>query len=201
MSQEITRGERTRNEIIQAACRVFLQHGFHGSSMRAIAQEAGLAVGGIYNHFSGKEEVFLAVVMKYHPLNSLLPALKTAQGESVEGFVKDAATRLVQEFEQHQEFINLVFIEMVEFKGRHLPRLFETFFPQVVGFAQHFMEGRAELRPIPVPILVRAFIGLFFSYVVTDLLIGKQPLAGAETAAFESFVDIYLHGILEDPVP
>jgi AcrR family transcriptional regulator len=201
MDQELSRGERTRTEIIHGACRLFLQNGFHGTSMRQIAQEAGIAVSGIYNHFPGKEEIFIEVVLKYHPVHSILPAMENAQGETIEAFVQDAAARLVSQFEQHQEFINLVFIELVEFKGTHLPHLFETIFPQVVGFAQHFMQGRAELRPIPVPVLIRAFIGLFFSYVMTELLLGKQPPGGTQDAAFEHFIDIFLHGILKEKEP
>jgi AcrR family transcriptional regulator len=198
MSQELSRGERTRTEIVHAACRLFLQNGFHGTSMRQIAQEAGIAVSGIYNHFASKEDIFVAVVLKYHPVHSILPVMKSAQGETIEAFVRDGAARMVKEFGEHQEFLNLVFIELVEFKGSHLPRLFETIFPQVVGFVQQFIQGREELRPIPTAILVRAFIGLFFSYVMTDLMMGNPSRGDTQGEAFEQFTNIFLHGILKD---
>jgi AcrR family transcriptional regulator len=47
MSDRATKGERTRRQVIQAAQRLFVERGYHGTSMRQIAQEAGLALGGI----------------------------------------------------------------------------------------------------------------------------------------------------------
>ena len=45
------RGETTRQEIINAAHDLFTQQGFHGTSMRQIAKQAGMALGSLYNHF------------------------------------------------------------------------------------------------------------------------------------------------------
>jgi hypothetical protein len=98
--------------------------------------------------------------------------------------------------EERTKYLNLMFIELVEFEGKHLPQIFKVFFPGVVTFAQRFVEGKAELRPIPLMILVRAFIGLFFSYIMTDLIIGEQLPPEMGENALEHFVDIFLHGVL-----
>jgi hypothetical protein len=45
-------------------------------------------------------------------------------------------------------------------------------------------------------VIVRAFIGLFFSYIMTDLIIGEQLPPEMEENALDHFVEIYLHGIL-----
>lgn len=191
-----TRGERTRAEIVQAAHQLFLRQGYHGTSMRQIAAVAGIALGGIYNHFASKEDIFIAVLVEGHPFHDILPLLQAAEGESLEGFIWDSANRMVGITENPTKYLNLMFIELVEFEGRHLPQIFQVFFPGVVTFAQRFVEGKAELRPIPLLILVRAFIGLFFSYVMTDLIIGEQMPPEMGENAFEHFVDIFLHGVL-----
>ena len=49
-----TKGETTRLAIEDAAVNLFMEHGYHATSMRQIAERAGLALGGIYNHFSSK---------------------------------------------------------------------------------------------------------------------------------------------------
>ena len=67
MLEEITRGERTRCEILAAAYQLFSQKGYHGTSMREIARQSGLALGGIYNHFSSKEDIFIQVQLEHHP--------------------------------------------------------------------------------------------------------------------------------------
>src|SRR5688572_9182786 len=64
------RGEETRARLLDAAYAEFRRNGFHGTSMRQIAQAAGLAVGGIYNHFHGKEDIFAAVLDSRHPYHA-----------------------------------------------------------------------------------------------------------------------------------
>jgi AcrR family transcriptional regulator len=182
--------------LLDAAKRLFVSKGYHGTPMRQIADEAGLALGGIYNHFANKEEIFVCILQERHPFRVVLPALQAAQGQTVEDLVRDAAGRMVAELSQNQEFLNLMFIELVEFEGKHIPQLFETFFPPLMAFASQFQQVRGPLRDIPLPIVLRAFIGLFFSYFITDLLVGSQLPAEMRVRAFDRFVDIYLHGIL-----
>lgn len=199
--ENLPRGERTQIEIVGAAYQLFLANGYHGTSMRQIAEEAGIAVGGIYNHFSGKEDIFLAVLRRYHPYVRILPALGDAQGDTVADFLRDAAHRMVESVEESSDFLNLLFIEVVEFNGQHIASLFQEIYPQVLEFAQRFIQNQVELRPIPLPILLRAFIGLFFSYVMTELLIRKQMPAEMQANSLDYFVDIFLHGILIDGKP
>ena len=51
----------TRRGLIDAAARVFARRGFNGASVDEIAAEGGVTTGALYWHFSGKDELFLAV--------------------------------------------------------------------------------------------------------------------------------------------
>jgi AcrR family transcriptional regulator len=195
---DVQRGEKTQKEILDVAYRLFIKNGYHGSSMRLIAQEASIALGGIYNHFSGKEEIFKEVLYAYHPFNSVLPAMQAAEGKTVEEFIYDAAHKMVASLQGRYDFLNLLFVELVEFRAEHVPELFQHFFPQVLQFGKRFAEGKDELRPISIMVLVRVFVGLFFSYVMTEILIGDQFPQELEQNQLNNFVDIYLHGILAD---
>ena len=64
-SRRQERKEETRAELIVASAKVFARRGFHGASLDDIAAEAGFSTGAIYWHFSGKEELFLAVYEEY----------------------------------------------------------------------------------------------------------------------------------------
>lgn len=54
------KGERTRRRIVERSAPVFNTRGFAGSSMADLVRASGLKKGGLYNHFSGKEELALA---------------------------------------------------------------------------------------------------------------------------------------------
>tara|TARA_R100000789_G_scaffold88714_1_gene85550 strand:+ start:387 stop:1007 length:621 start_codon:yes stop_codon:yes gene_type:complete len=52
---------RKREQIIQAALRVFAEHGLHGTPVPPIAAEAGVGVGTLYRYFDSKEALINAV--------------------------------------------------------------------------------------------------------------------------------------------
>ena len=56
----VKKGERTRRVIVEKAAALFNTRGYFGSSMNDLMQETGLEKGGIYNHFSSKEELACA---------------------------------------------------------------------------------------------------------------------------------------------
>jgi len=53
----VTKGEDTRRDIVEKAAPLFNQKGFEGTSMSDLMRVTGLQKGGIYRHFSSKEEL------------------------------------------------------------------------------------------------------------------------------------------------
>lgn len=51
-----------RQAILDAATRLFLRHGFAGTSMDAVAAEAGVSKLTVYAHFADKDNLFQAIV-------------------------------------------------------------------------------------------------------------------------------------------
>ena len=197
MSDEATKGERTRERIIGAAYRLFIERGYHGTSMRRIAKQAGLALGGIYNHFASKEDILAAVMVERNPYRDIVPALDAAQGETAEELIRNAAAGMLAALGNRPDDLQLMFIEIVEFKGQHFPQLFDSLFPQMIGFVQRLVQVNGGLRPIPPLTLLRAFVGFFFAYFMTEWLMGDQFPSELREGAFDDFVNIYLHGILK----
>ena len=54
------KAEQTRRAIVDAAMRLFREGGYEGTTMRAIADEAGVSVGNAYYYFSSKEHLIQA---------------------------------------------------------------------------------------------------------------------------------------------
>lgn len=196
----VSRGDRTRRQIIDAAYRLMIRQGYAATSMRQIAARARLALGGIYNHFSSKADVFAAIVEERHPFLEILPILNAVQGDSVELFTRNAAHTLVDELGHHPDFLNLMLIEIVEFKAAHVPRLFSRFTPLVLPLAQRLGQLDGDIRQMPPLDLARAFLGMFFSYYITEILIGPANPPGRSGRTLDHFVDIFLHGILVQEV-
>jgi AcrR family transcriptional regulator len=195
----MTKGEATRARIVEAAYQLFMSQGFHGASMRQIVEKAGITMGGIYTHFASKEAIWEAVFMAKHPYHEILALLTQAGGDTIGDFLKQAAALLVSGLGQRQDVLNLLFIELVEFDGKHLSIVYSQALPEMARLGQIFAQKRGRLRPVPLPILVRSFAGLFFSYYITEQVMPEEARAFMGEHALETFVDIYLHGILDEP--
>ena len=63
-TRPLTRAERreqTRDDLIAAADRAFVEGGFHATSLDQIANAAGYTKGAVYSNFASKEDLFFAV--------------------------------------------------------------------------------------------------------------------------------------------
>jgi AcrR family transcriptional regulator len=57
MDRPVSKGEQTRQRILERAAPVFNRRGYEGASMQEILDAVGLEKGGLYRHFAGKEEL------------------------------------------------------------------------------------------------------------------------------------------------
>src|SRR5437868_4538632 len=55
-------GPQRRRTILDAAAQVFAANGYHAASIREIARAAGVTKPVIYDHFSSKERLYVAVI-------------------------------------------------------------------------------------------------------------------------------------------
>jgi AcrR family transcriptional regulator len=163
--------------------------------MRQIARKSGLALGGIYNHFGSKDDIFAAIIADRHPYHQIIPSLASAEGDTVDEFVSHAAHLLVESLGDNPDFLNIMLIEIVEFKAKHVPDLFEALFPQILQIGMRMNRFEGQLRPIRVELLMRAFLGMFFSYYITQIMLAGLMPAEGQKDALNSFVDIFLNGI------
>jgi AcrR family transcriptional regulator len=198
--EKTKKGEVTRLAIEDAAMTLFLEQGYHATSMRQIADRTGLALGGIYNHFTSKDEIFQGIIVDKHPYKKLLPAILAAEGETVDEFFKNAATIIITELSKQPEFINLMFIELVEFKGKHGSLMLREIAPKVLPIFEKIVKSRKNLRVTNPAVLMRSFFGMIISYFVTEMIISDSvisKLMPKNTA--DQYTDIFLHGILKEP--
>jgi AcrR family transcriptional regulator len=92
------RGRYTRDRIIACAAEIFLQNGFHSTSIDAIAKSAGASRATIYQYFADKEAIFgelsrTAVQAVLDHAERLGPLEPTAEGlANLEAWMHDWAT-------------------------------------------------------------------------------------------------------------
>jgi AcrR family transcriptional regulator len=84
--RRLTRAEQqtqTRAALLDAAARVFIERGFAGTSVEAIASEAGYTRGAFYSNFESKEQLFAELLQQrvYERYRAMAEEAKAPRGE------------------------------------------------------------------------------------------------------------------------
>src|SRR5437763_15221984 len=67
---QLERSERSRAQILDTALKLFSHRGYGATSVRDIAEEAGVSKGNVYHHFPDKETIFRALLDQYFEVMS-----------------------------------------------------------------------------------------------------------------------------------
>ena len=199
-TEKQTKGDVTRLAVENAAMSLFLEQGYHATSMRQIAKRARLALGGIYNHFSSKDEIFEAIIVDQHPYKKILPLVLAVEAKTPEEFFRTAFRIVIRELGEQPEFMNLMFIELIEFKGKHGSLILREIAPRVLPIFQKTVKSMKGLRVRNPAVLMRSFFGMIISYFVTEMIIANSVISTLMPKnAADAYIDIFLKGILKEP--
>jgi hypothetical protein len=93
-----------------------------------------------------------------------------------------------------------MFIELVEFRGKHGALVLKEIAPKILPVFEKVIKSRKNLRVTNPALLLRSFIGMEISYLITEMVISNSMISKLMPKNIEdAYVDIYLHGILKEP--
>ena len=201
--RQVDRAKRSRAQILAAALKLFSRAGYHGTSLRDIARAAKASTGNVYHHFPDKEAIFTALIEDYlatissldHPFNKALLA-----GAFPDDLGAMAAA-LRESIEQYREQAMLVYVDAVEFEGKHLKRMYGEMADRFQAFLTQYGDRlrldklRDEVTPLTaIMVVTRCFIQYFaveFAFRVPNHF-GKSS-----DEAITDIVDVLKFGILK----
>jgi AcrR family transcriptional regulator len=171
MNDATTKGDQARNEILDAAKRLFLSQGYNGTSMRMIAKEAGdRAVAGIYNHFPTKEAIFAALLDKEDPYDELISALESGEGDTAPEYIHSVLSKILALMSAHFDFMQLVQIDMQEFEGKTLGKLVrDSVLPRIFPVISR-VKSLPGLKPVEEIFLMRLFASVIIGFTMFERL-------------------------------
>ncbi len=111
--------EDTADKILRAACRVFPEYGFEGTSISMLAKEAHINQSLIYHHFGNKEELWKAT--KAYLLRDIFA--KTPQNAKETSLIEFITHTVINRFDwytQHPEVIRMINWQRLEPKRKQL---------------------------------------------------------------------------------
>ena len=189
--------------ILEAAAAVFARKGFHQATIREIAELADVAEGTIYNYFTDKRD--LLVAMTRHVIaHSAGDALAQLEIDGVRAFL---AAFLNDRFDfagRNLYFIRALMTEVwtdETFRQQYLKQVMAPLLDLLEGYLQARITS-GDLRPVNTHVVVRAMTGSFLIFLLLDDLGRDQP--GVETGReqlVDELVDFFLYGLQPCPEP
>jgi AcrR family transcriptional regulator len=182
--------EETRLQIINTASRLFAQNGFANTSMNDIVRETGLSKGGIYWHFTGKEQIVEAIFDQYFEAQiALLVAFKQDDGA-----ISTRIRRLVKLIGDDLGEMGQLFPEPLEFYAHALRQenlldrlrtYFATYAAHLAELIQQGIDGGEFHATNPLNaahILLSALEGIILLHALTSSkdALQSQLIAAAE---------------------
>jgi len=170
-----------REQIVEAATRVFAQKGFRRATTREVAREAGISEGTIYNYFEDKDALLMAILERLNETERRPEDFEEGMATDFEGFLRDYLSRRMSLIWENREVFRVVLSEMLvnaELRELYLRRVVEpTMRIAEENFRSRMEQG--EVRHTDAPLATRSVAGAVLGVLVLGLLgdeeIGSRP--------------------------
>lgn len=185
----------SREAIVAAAVRLFLERGFGAVSMDDLAEAAGVARRTLYNQFASKDEIFREMLLRVSgQLEHAFPPGIETQGDVEE--VLHVIARVILELHKNPEYVG--FLRMVVADSRQFPWIAEAFAvvmdPQTERFARYLAHLTAMgALDCPNPTLAaHQFMGVLNEFSLWPLMVGRASLSVPAEELVEETIRMFL---------
>ena len=179
------KGLETAERILDAAEEVFAEKGYAGTTLRDVAQQVGIRIPSLYNHFPSKEFLYAAVLERgIGPVIGAMaeatagPGLGRDPGPLIESLMRILAARpALPRLVMHETLAG----------GRHLTRILQDWVGPTLERAQQMAEqgpAAARWRADQIPLLVLALYHVVVGYFAIAPL--YRELRGVDLLADEA---------------
>jgi AcrR family transcriptional regulator len=194
--------ERNQKKIEDAALRVFTRLGFHGTSVRDIAKEAGVSIGNLYNYYGTKEEIFKSIILRYetHMEKLRRKALGANQGLFEPAELQRMAHVIREIVYDNPDYWRLMYIDITEFGNQHFAGTFRSLAKNMKSRLGAQLEASTKNegwnRGVdPALAFTAIYLQMFTYFLVEKLFGGKQHLGMSDDRAIEQLIKIATEGL------
>jgi AcrR family transcriptional regulator len=176
--------------ILAAALDLFVERGFHGTSVPSVAERAGVAAGTIYHYFASKEALVNALYKRWKAEISARIVRNFPFDRPVREQFRTIWERMAEFALTHRK--ELAFLEL-HHHGSYLDEESKGIENHVTQFGIGVVEraqGQQALKPLPAPLLIElvngAFLGVFRAGLEGRIPLTEATLMEAEQCCWEA---------------
>ena len=107
--ETVSKGEQTRSLILETALEMFGERGYEETTMRAIAEKAGVAIGNTYYHFRSKEHLIQAYYERMHEIHLESCAELLKRERALKGRLLGVMAQILENMAPYHQFAGILF--------------------------------------------------------------------------------------------
>ena len=186
-----------RNQILDAAAKVFATKGFHPTTIRDIAREAGIADGTIYNYFENKPALLLGVFDRMTEIARQDAAISLSAPVDLRDFVRayihqPLMALKTDNFELFRVIISEIMVN-AELRQSYYSTILEPGMRLAEGVFQRWVEQHI-IKAVDVRLLMRMISSIMLGLILENIM--GDPVLQTQWDDLPDFVtDILLDGI------
>jgi AcrR family transcriptional regulator len=197
------RSERSRTAILEASLELFSSQGYRGTSIREIAEAAGVSTGNVYHHFADKETIFQTVLSQYWKAieNPDFPFNKALASGTFPDNLEELAVAAREGVRLWRRHVALIYVDVVELSGNHIRKFYSEMASRFERFiVAHGETLSGEIRPgVPVTTAVMLASRVFLQYYAVEILFGVPDQFGKDSdLVMGEIAEILRHGMLKE---
>ncbi len=187
---------------LEAALELFSKQGFRGSTMRQIADAAGLSVGNLYHHFPSKEAIFERLLEDYWQrlLDPELPLNQVFARADFPDDLEQLAAASEQVVEDNLRYILLIYVDVIEFRGQHIHDFYQDMahrFQDIYGERLEERKQSGELGDVdPMAAVMMASRWFLYFFTVEKCFGVPMHLGMSPQQAVDEFIRLIRYGLL-----
>jgi TetR/AcrR family fatty acid metabolism transcriptional regulator len=185
-----------REQIVEAATRVFAQKGFSRATTREVAREAGVSEGTIYNYFEDKDALLMAILERLNETERRAEDFEEGMATDFRGFLEEYLRRRMSLIWENREVFRVVLSEMLvnaELREFYLRQVVEpTMRIAEENFRSRMKQG--EVRQTDAPLAMRSVAGAVLGVLMLGLL-GDEEIGSRSDEVPDVLAGLLLHGL------
>jgi AcrR family transcriptional regulator len=185
-----------REQIVEAATRVFAEKGFRRATTREVAREAGISEGTIYNYFEDKDALLMAILDKLNETERRAEDFEEGMATDFRGFLRGYLRRRMSLIWENRDVFRVVLSEMLvnaELRNLYLRRVVEP----AMRIAEENFRSRmeqGEVRETDAPLAMRSVAGAVLGVLVLGLL-GDEEVGSRPDEIPDVLAGLLVHGL------
>lgn len=186
-----------KNQILDAAAKVFARKGFHPTTIKEIAREAGIADGTIYNYFENKTALMLGILDRMNETDQREADFSKVEAGDFRSLMKAyIGHRLMVLKADNFEVFRVVISEVLvnrELRELYLKQMIE---PTFALAEKHFQRWAAEnaIKAVDPKLVMRAISSMVLGLII-EYLLGDATLEAQWDELPEFLTDLILDGL------